>query len=83
MIALARKRNVFRSGVDEILYPAGSLLVVVAGDRTSGHVSWSWQGPAALSQPAIADVDGDGLAEIVVQDAHGAVHCLSNLLPND
>jgi hypothetical protein len=28
--------------------------------------------------PAIADVDGDGLAEIVVQDAGGTVHCIDS-----
>ncbi len=62
---------------DELLYPAGATLVVITGDRKSGHVLWTWQGPAALSMPAIADLDGDGLAEIVVQDAHGSVHCLA------
>jgi hypothetical protein len=33
--------------------------------------------------PAIADVEGDGLAEIVVQDAHGAIHCLAAPPPAD
>ncbi len=75
--------NIDGRGGDEILYPAGSLLVVVTGDRTSGNMLWSWQGPAALSMPAIADVDGDGLAEIVVQDAQGTVHCLSMPVPKD
>ena len=75
--------NIDGRGGDEILYPAGPTLVVVTGDRTSGRVLWTWQGPAALSLPAIADVDGDGLAEIVVQDALGAVHCLSKPLPNE
>ena len=75
--------NIDGRGGDEILYPAGDTLVVVTGDRTSGRVLWTWQGPAALSMPAIADVDGDGLAEIVVQDAHGTVHCLSKSLPNE
>ncbi len=61
---------------DEIIYPAGNTLVAITGDRTSGRVLWTWQGPAALSLPAIADVDGDGLAEIVVQDAEATIHCL-------
>ena len=64
-----------RSG-DEIIYPAGNTLVAVTGDRHSGRLLWTWQGPAALSLPAIADVDGDGLAEIVVQDAEATIHCL-------
>jgi outer membrane protein assembly factor BamB len=61
---------------DEILYPAGTTLVAITGDRTSGRVLWTWNGPAALSLPAVADVDGDGQAEILVQDATGTVHCL-------
>src|SRR5262249_47662414 len=65
--------NIDGRGGDEILYPAGEKLVVITGDRTSGRVLWTWRGPASLSLPAIADVDGDGLAEIVVQDASGTV----------
>jgi hypothetical protein len=70
--------NIDGRGGDEILYPAGDSLVVITGDRTSGRVLWTWQAPASLSLPAIADVDGDGLAEIVVQDASGTVHCLTD-----
>jgi hypothetical protein len=61
---------------DELVYPAGNNLVAVTGDRTCGRVLWTWTGPAALSLPAIADVDGDGLAEIVVQDKEATIHCL-------
>jgi hypothetical protein len=61
---------------DEILYPAGNTLVAITGDRTEGRLLWTWQAPAALSLPAIGDTDADGLAEIVVQDADGRVHCL-------
>ena len=68
--------NVDGRGGDEIIYPAGNVLVAVTGDRTSGRVLWTWQGPAALSLPAIADVDQDGMAEIVVQDAEATIHCL-------
>ncbi|MGC8639334.1 MAG: FG-GAP repeat domain-containing protein [Isosphaeraceae bacterium] len=68
--------NIDGKGGDEILYPAGSALVAVTGDRKSGKMLWVWQGPADLSMPAIADVDADGRAEIVVQDARGDVHCL-------
>jgi hypothetical protein len=28
--------------------------------------------------PALADVDGDGAVEIVVQDAQGVVHCIDS-----
>jgi outer membrane protein assembly factor BamB len=70
--------NIDGRGGDEILYPAGNTLVVVTGDRTSGRILWTWQGPASLSLPAIADLDGDALAEIVVQDANAALHCLDS-----
>ena len=61
---------------DELLYAAGNKLIAITGDRASGRILWEWQGPAALGMPAIADVDGDGFAEIVVQAADGAVYCL-------
>ena len=63
---------------DEIIYPAGSELVVVTGDRSSGRILWTWSAPATISLPAIADVDGDNLAEIVVQDANATIHCLDS-----
>jgi hypothetical protein len=68
--------NIDGRGGDEIIYPAGNTLVAITGNRTSGQVLWTWQGPAALSLPAIADVDGDSLAEIVVQDANATIYCL-------
>jgi outer membrane protein assembly factor BamB len=68
--------NIDGRGGDEIIYPAGNTLVAVTGDRTSGRVLWTWQAPAPSSLPAIADVDVDGRAEIVVQDANATIHCL-------
>lgn len=61
---------------DELLYAAGATLVCITGDRRRGRVLWTWQGPAALSMPAVADTDGDGLAEILVQSAAGTLICL-------
>ena len=61
---------------DELLYVAGSKLIAITGDRSHGRILWEWQGPANLSMPAIADVDGDGLAEILVQSADGTVFCI-------
>ena len=66
---------------DELLYVAGQQLVAIAGDRQAGRILWTWTGTAPLSMPAIADVDGDGAAEIVVQDANGVVQCLDQVMP--
>jgi len=63
---------------DELLYAAGSKLVAITGDRSAGRLLWEWQGPANLSLPAIADLEGDGLAQIIVQAADGNVYCLGS-----
>jgi len=63
-------------GGDELIYPAGNDLIAITGDGRQGRVLWTWKGPTALSMPAIADVDGDGKAEIVVRSADGVIHCL-------
>ena len=39
--------NIDGQGGDEIIYPAGNTLVVITGDRTSGHVLWTWTGRRA------------------------------------
>jgi len=63
---------------DELLFAAGSKLIAITGDRAAGRILWEWQGPANLSMPAIADLDGDGLAQIIVQSADGTVHCVGS-----
>jgi hypothetical protein len=63
-------------GGDELLYVAGTTLHVITGDRTGGRELWTWSAPTTLSLPAIADVDGDGRAEIIVQSADGVVRCI-------
>jgi hypothetical protein len=63
-------------GGDELIYTAGRSLVAVSGNRNAGRILWTWDGPSELSLPAIADVDNDGKAEIVVQSYHGIVHCI-------
>jgi outer membrane protein assembly factor BamB len=64
---------------DELLFVAADRLIVVTGDRVAGRLLWEWRGPAQLSMPAIADIDGDGLAEIILVSGDGAVHCLDSL----
>jgi hypothetical protein len=68
--------NIDGIGGDELLYVSGNQLIAVTGDRQAGRILWTWQGPATLSMPAIADVDDDGSAEVLLQDALGTVYCL-------
>ena len=56
-------------------------VIAITGDRASGRILWEWQGPANLSMPAIADLDDDGFAEILVQAADGSVHCIGSAPP--
>jgi outer membrane protein assembly factor BamB len=64
------------NGGEELLYVAGNRLVAISGDRGRGHLLWTWQCLSPLSLPAIADLDDDSRAEIVLQSADGVVHCL-------
>jgi hypothetical protein len=68
--------NIDGHGGDELLYVAGPQLVAVTGDRQGGRTLWTWDAGAALSMPAIADVDDDDAVEILLQDAQGTVHCI-------
>lgn len=68
---------------DEAIYCAGNALIAVTGNRQSGSVLWTWRGSAPLGLPAIADVDGDGKAEIVVRSADGVIHCLDGPAAED
>jgi len=69
------------NGGEELLYVAGNRLVAVSGNRQHGRLLWTWQYSSALSLPAIADLDDDGRAEIVLQSADGVVHCLDGPAP--
>jgi hypothetical protein len=68
--------NIDGQGGDELIYVAGRSLVAVTGDRESGRVLWTWEGPTRLSMPAVADTDADGLVEIVLQGANATIYCL-------
>ena len=52
--------------------------VVAVGETAEGDgaVQWECELPAAPTTPAIADTDGDGLAEIIVMGDDGVVYCL-------
>ena len=73
-----RHRRHRRTQGDELLYAAGNKLIAITGNQHSGQILWEWTGPANLSMPAIADVDDDGWAELVVQAADGTVYCLDS-----
>ncbi|MBI4582062.1 MAG: hypothetical protein HY718_20360 [Planctomycetes bacterium] len=70
--------NIDGVGGDEILYSAGESLIAVTGDHSQGRVLWQWKAPSNLSMPAIADLDADGSAEIVIQSSDGTVFCLDS-----
>ena len=62
----------------------GAIIVVMQRvhlNDLTGHLLENASEWTLLSLPAIADVDGDGLAEIVVQDAAATVHCLDAAPP--
>lgn len=71
--------NIDGVGGDEIIYSAGDQLIAVTGDVQAGRLLWSWQASGSLSMPAIADVDDDGKAEIIIQDSLGAIHCIDGV----
>ncbi len=66
---------------DELLYAVGSDLIAITGDLSGGKILWKWKGPATLSMPAVADLEGDGKAAIIVCAADGTVCCLGQARP--
>jgi len=63
-------------GRDEFIYPTGSGELLAFSEDAPGHVLWRVQLSAEAETPVIADVDGDGLAEIVVATADGFLNVL-------
>ena len=63
-------------GRDEFIYPSGSGELIALSETAPGHVLWRVQLPAEPETPIIADVDGDGLAEILVVTADGFLNVL-------
>ena len=51
-------------------------LIALGEDGGEGRVLWEKELPASIYHPIIADVDGDGFAEIVLSTADGAVRIL-------
>ena len=63
-------------GKDECIFTIGQTIYAIGAtaDGRSGKIQWTLVMPGHLSAVSIADVEGDGLAQIVVSCADGAVY---------
>ena len=63
-------------GKEECVFTMGDTVYAVGAeeDGRSGKIEWTLTMPGHLSAVSIADVEGDGLAQIVVSCADGAVY---------
>jgi hypothetical protein len=61
-------------GRDEFVYGSGNKLVAVNEAEGKANVVWTLDLPAGLGSPAVADVDGDGTAELVSMTRDGWVN---------
>ena len=65
------------NGKDEFLLGLGDgRLVCIADQNGAGTILWEKRFEAGAANPIIADVDGDGAAEIVVSTSDGCVRIL-------
>ncbi|MBD3184636.1 PQQ-binding-like beta-propeller repeat protein [Candidatus Poribacteria bacterium] len=63
-------------GYDEFLYPLGSNELIALDHHADNHVLWRVVLSADPGTPILADVDGDGLAEILVCTSDGFLNVL-------
>ena len=63
-------------GCDEFLYPLGSNELIAADFHASNHVLWRVPLQSEPGTPILADIDGDGLAEILVCTQDGYLNIL-------
>lgn len=68
--------DVDSDGRDEFLYPLGSNEVIALDHDIPGHILWSARLQSSPGTPVLADVDGDGLAEIIVCTADGYLNVM-------
>ena len=61
---------------DEFLFAANDRLVAVCAEVQTGRILWEVTLAGRIGLPSIADVDGDGTAEILLTCADGALYCL-------
>ena len=58
-------------GRDEFLYPLGSNEIIALDNDAPDHILWRAHLDAEPGTPILADIDGDGLAEIIVCTTDG------------
>jgi outer membrane protein assembly factor BamB len=68
--------DVDADGRDEFCFAANTQVVVVEADGEAGNVKWHLSLPGRLSEPCYADVDGDGMGEVLVTCEDGFLYCL-------
>jgi len=67
-------------GHDEALFVIGKTVYCIGSsiDGKKGIIEWQLDLPAFLGPPTIADIDDNGLAEILLSGSDGYLYCLSN-----
>jgi hypothetical protein len=65
-------------GHDEALLVIGNSIYCIGSsiDGKKGIMEWQLSLPSAAGPPSIADINGDGLAEIILSGSDGYVYCL-------
>ena len=65
-------------GRDEALFVMADSLYCIGSraDGKSGAMEWQLSLPCSVGPPTIADVDGDGLVEILLAGTDGYVYCV-------
>jgi len=65
-------------GRDEFFLAAGDRVVALGAGEGAGEILWEVELPGRVGEPSFADVDGDGLGEILVTCADGNLYCLDH-----
>lgn len=65
-------------GRDECLLCTSDELVAIGEREDEGIVVWRLPLPASCTQPVVADVDGDGLAEILLPCEDGVLRLVAD-----